>query len=183
MEEEIKAEFNKNGFTLDEEQEILQKCECSFSFPFLPSNPVRILPQLVPFLIFFYSLRSYILHSVQAQSFQPRFELGTFLSQQVQDFFQPVSDWFSTIPSKTNWRYGAFQLSLLWHLASQSVSLFLERSQGGIVEPNSWGLFRPNTLFGFSRKTGERMKQNWMIYDVWYMGTSPLHQPKKRHFF
>ncbi|XP_058192703.1 uncharacterized protein LOC131309974 [Rhododendron vialii] len=26
MEEEIKAEFNKNGFTLDEEQEILQKC-------------------------------------------------------------------------------------------------------------------------------------------------------------
>lgn len=130
MEEEIKAEFNKNGFTLDEEQEILQKCECSFSFPFLPSNPVRILPQLVPFLIFFDPLRSYILHSVQAQSFRPRFELGPFLYQQVQGFFQPVSDQFSKISPKTNWRYRAFQLSLLRHLASHPASLFLERSQG-----------------------------------------------------
>ncbi|KAF7123078.1 hypothetical protein RHSIM_Rhsim12G0105700 [Rhododendron simsii] len=78
MEEEIKAEFNKNGFTLDEEQEILQKClTFCIQYKLSPSNLV-----------------------------------------------------------------------------------------------SSWDLFsinRPNTLFGFSRKTGERMEQNWMIYDVWQL--------------
>ena len=38
MEEEIKAEFKKNGFTLDEEEEILNKCECDPHFA-LESSP------------------------------------------------------------------------------------------------------------------------------------------------
>lgn len=163
MEEEIKAEFNKNGFTLDEEQEILQKCECSFSFPFLPSNLVRILPQLVPFLIFFDPLRSYILHSVQAQSFQPRFELGPFLYQQVQGFFQPMSDRFSTVPPKTNWQYRAFQLSLLRHLASHPTSMFWERSQ-----PQGWHCV---TKF---MGTLQAQHPVWVFHENWWKNGTKL---------
>lgn len=33
MEEEIKAEFKKNGFALDDEEEILKKCKLSFISP------------------------------------------------------------------------------------------------------------------------------------------------------
>lgn len=35
MEEEIKAEFKKSGFTLDDEEEILKKCKKPF-FPICP---------------------------------------------------------------------------------------------------------------------------------------------------
>lgn len=33
MEEEIKAEFNRNGFTLDDEEEILKKCKMGNLYP------------------------------------------------------------------------------------------------------------------------------------------------------
>lgn len=38
MEEKIKEEFLKSGFTLDEEEEILKKCTCFFFFFFFLSN-------------------------------------------------------------------------------------------------------------------------------------------------
>lgn len=39
MEEEIKAEFRKSGFALDEEEEILRKCKF---VPLHASNPIKV---------------------------------------------------------------------------------------------------------------------------------------------
>lgn len=61
MEEEIKAEFQKNGFNFDDEGEVLKKCNCftTFALEFHSNFQKLILPILI-----ICSFRSYFLHQL-----------------------------------------------------------------------------------------------------------------------
>lgn len=87
MEAEIKAEFTNNGFTFDNEEDILQKCETFFS-QFVCE--LKNLGETQPFACLFELsgfFRSNLLHTVQAQCFRPCIQLGSISSQQVFTYF------------------------------------------------------------------------------------------------
>ena len=88
MEEEIKAEFLKSGFTLDDEEEILKKCE--FFFIIIYFNFVHLSLAFIFLIIdakkrpqLFFFIRSYVLSKLQSRSFRSRLKLGGLLSQSV----------------------------------------------------------------------------------------------------
>lgn len=77
MKEEIKSEFEKAGFNLDEEEEILSKCNRFFFFPLL-INRVMLLISLYTEL-FCKICRSHLLHQLQSHSYGSRLKLGNLL--------------------------------------------------------------------------------------------------------
>lgn len=87
MEDEIRAEFTKNGFSFDEEEEILEKCEFSSFQSFSPFAKLKMGLKFVPSFYLSFELfeifRPYILYTVQSQCFRSRIQLGCLLSQQV----------------------------------------------------------------------------------------------------
>lgn len=186
MEEEIKAEFIKNGFTLHEEQEILQKCECSFSFPFLPSNPVRILPQLVPFLFFFWF--SQVLHSAFSTSsvLPTSFRAGNF---SLSTGTRLLSTRLGPIFHHPSWNQLAVQSILIKSFMAFGIAprKYVFREVAGVALCNQihGGSLGPTPCLGFPGKlVKEWNKIGWFTMSgIWVYLTSPLHQPKKRHFF
>ena len=87
MEEEIKAEFEKSGFSLDQDDQILSKCTISLTLLPLPSSPKlsfsSLFGRIMSLVSFLLSIRSNVLHQLQAQPGGSGFQLGNILSEQV----------------------------------------------------------------------------------------------------
>lgn len=84
MEAELKDEFERSGFSIEEEDQTLKKCPTAFPLLavfFFPNH--FVLGLRVMDLVFFFAFRSYFLHKLQAEAFGSCLELGDLLAQQV----------------------------------------------------------------------------------------------------
>ena len=91
MEVEIKAEFNKSGFTFDDEHAVLSKCNYVLLISlilhlFSSSFPWKGIPLTSFRNLLFFIFRSDFLHKLQAYAVGSGLKLGSILSQQVRDF-------------------------------------------------------------------------------------------------